>query len=297
MEPRVRVMHKGKRLGCKQKSHQRLPPRRQSEQLVPPRSPGSICAAGPACSRGGAAPRVSRRGGCRTAVQVELLGLRHNAARVQPPPLPRQARARHKSGPRPRRRRRRPPTLGSRAGFPQRLGDRLPNVAAEQAEQQRGGPAHLRAAGAAGRSGSPLSVTGGRAPRLLPWRCGSARPASRPIGRGPAAGRSLLRAPRRASPDRRGRSAGALTPSCPAPRPRERMGPGPVVPSGGRRAAGVSPPSPASPDPCAERPGAPIPRSGSRRPEAFDVMLGYLRVHRKQSSLGCDLPSCSCPSH
>lgn len=55
-------------------------------------------------------------GGCRTAVQVELLGLRHNAARVQPPPLPRQARARHKSGPRPRRRR--PPTLGSRAGFP-----------------------------------------------------------------------------------------------------------------------------------------------------------------------------------
>lgn len=63
MEPRVRVMHKGKNLSCKQKSHQRLPPKRQPEQLVPPRSPGSICAAGPACSRGGAAPRVSRRGG------------------------------------------------------------------------------------------------------------------------------------------------------------------------------------------------------------------------------------------
>lgn len=63
MEPRVRVMHKGKNLSCKQKSHQRLPPKRQPEQLVPTRSPGSICAAGPACSRGGAAPRVSRRGG------------------------------------------------------------------------------------------------------------------------------------------------------------------------------------------------------------------------------------------
>lgn len=151
------------------------------------------------------------------------MGLRHNAARVQPPPLTHQAWARHKSVPlQPRHR---PQTLGSRAGLPQRLGDRLPNVAAEQAEQQRSGLAHLGATGAAGRSGSPRSVTGGQAPRLPPWRCGSARPASRPIGRGPAAGRSLLRAPRRASPAPRGRSARALTPSCPAPRPRERTGP------------------------------------------------------------------------
>jgi hypothetical protein len=205
---------------------------------VPPRSPGSICAAGPACSPGGAAPPgIATWGTAGPRCRSCCLGLRHNAAGVQPPPRPRQARARHKSVPlQPRHR---PPTLGSRAGLLQRLGDCLPNVAAEQAEQQRSGLAHLRATGAAGLSGSPRSVTGGRAPRLPPWRCGSARPASRPIGRGPAAGRSLLRAPRPASPDRRGRSAGALTPSCPAPRPRERTGPGSVVPPGGRRSAGV----------------------------------------------------------
>lgn len=176
-------------------------------------------------------------GSCGSRPRSNLLGLRHNAARVQPPPLPRQARERHKSVPlRPRHR---PPTLGSRVRFPQSLGDRLPDVAAEQAEQQCSRPVHLRAAGAAGRSGSPRSVTGGRAPRLPPWRCGSARPASRPIGRGPTAGRSLLRALRRASLDRRGRSAGALTLPAPPPRPRECTGPGLVVPPGGSRAAGV----------------------------------------------------------
>lgn len=100
MEPRVRVMHKGKHLGCKPKSHQRLPPRRQPEQLVPPRSPGSTCAAGPACSQGSAAPPprgIATWGAARPRCRSSRLGLRHNAARVQPPPPPRQARARHKS--------------------------------------------------------------------------------------------------------------------------------------------------------------------------------------------------------
>lgn len=98
MEPRVRVMHKGKHLGCKPKSHQRLPPRRQPEQLVPPRSPGSICAAGPACSPGGAAPRVSRRGGLRDRGAGRTAWASATMRpRVQSPPPPRQARARHKS--------------------------------------------------------------------------------------------------------------------------------------------------------------------------------------------------------
>lgn len=294
MEPRVRVMHKGKHLGCKPKSHQRLPPRRQPEQLVPPRSPGSICAAGPACSRGGAAPGVSRRGGLRDrgagraawASATMRPGSSRHRCRARPG---RDTKA-SPSGPATAH----PPTLGSRAGLPQRLGDRLPNVAAEQAEQQRSGPAHLRAAGAAGRSGSPRSVTGGRAPRLPPWRCGSARRASRPIGRGPATGRSLLRAPRRASPERRGRSAGALTPSCPAPRPPESLGPQ-------ARGATWRPPHCGSPGrprpPCLGGPVAAVPCSCSSRLEAFEVTLGYLRAQGKHLSLGCDLSSCSCPSH
>lgn len=183
-------------------------------------------------------------GSCGSRPRSNRLGLRHNAARVQPPPLPRQARERHKSVPlRPRHR---PPTLGSRVRFPQRLGDRLPDVAAEQAEQQCSRPVHLRAAGAAGRSGSPRSVTGGRAPRLPPWRCGSARPASRPIGRGPTAGRSLLRAPRRASLDRRGRSAGALTLPAPPPARGSAQAPG----SWCHLAAAALRASVASPDPC-----------------------------------------------
>lgn len=74
MEPRVRILHKGKHLEYKPKSHQRLPPRRQPEQLVLPRSPRSICAAGPERSQLGAAPRVSGRGGLRFATQVEWLG-------------------------------------------------------------------------------------------------------------------------------------------------------------------------------------------------------------------------------
>lgn len=202
-------------------------------------------------------------GGCGSRPRSNGLGLRHNAARVQRPPLPRQARERHKSVPLwPRHR---PPTLGSRVRFPQRLGDRLPDVAAEQAEQQCSRPVHLRAAGAAGRSGSPRSVTSGRAPRLASRRCGApGQPPdwswthSRPLPP-PRPAPGFPRPPR---PLRQ-----RLNPSCSAPRPRECTGPGLVVPPGGRRAA-WRPRTPSTSGPVAAIPCSCSCSPGGLRPQA-----------------------------
>ena len=148
-----------------------------------------------------------------------------------PPPLP-QARGRHKA-------RRRAPTLGSGAGFPQRLGHRLPDVAAQQAEQERRRPAHLRAAGPrAARAGRPPARSGAsgaagrRASLHIAWL--RARRARRPIGRAPARRGAGPRSPRPLPPPR----APVGFPEEPpprlrrlfnpfAPRPRRRPGPGP----------------------------------------------------------------------
>lgn len=135
---------------------------------------------------------------------------RHNAA-WQPRRLRRRPAADTKpaaAGPRASRaRRRRAPTLGSGAGLPQRLGHRLPHVAAQQAEQERRRPAHLRTAGPrAARAGRPPARSGAsgaadrRASLHVAWL--RARRARRPIGRAPARRGAGPRSPRPLPPPR-----------------------------------------------------------------------------------------------
>lgn len=126
---------------------------------------------------------------------------------------------------------RRAPTLSPGTRLPQRLGHRLPDVAAQQAEQERRRPAHLRAAGPRparprrppGWSGAS-GAAGRRASLHVAWL--RARRAHRPIGRAPARRGAGLRSPRPlppphtrvGSPKRRRRGpAHSLTPSRPSP--------------------------------------------------------------------------------
>lgn len=143
-----------------------------------PRSPGPprASAAGPSASPGGAAPSGAQRGGRRPGSGRR--GTMRPASR--PPrasaagPWPTQKPA-GRAGPGLPHPRRRAPTVGSSARLPQRLGHRLPDVAAQQAEQQRRRPAHLLAAGAPAGWASPTPgterrVRGGRSPRPPPCR-------------------------------------------------------------------------------------------------------------------------------
>lgn len=81
-------------------------------------------------------------------LQARLRRPRHNAAREPPRRRLCGRPMAHTKAPRPGLafRPRRAPTLGSGARIPQRLGHRLPDVAAQQAEQERRRPAHLCAA-------------------------------------------------------------------------------------------------------------------------------------------------------
>lgn len=202
----------------------------QAAKLVPPAPPpvsrlSGASAPGPSESQGGAASSGARRGGCRPDS-----GGRDT---MRPESLP--AAAASAAGPWPTQklasRLRRAPTLSPGTRLPQRLGHRLPDVAAQQAEQERRRPAHLRAAGPRparprrppGWSGAS-GAAGRRASLHVAWL--RARRAHRPIGRAPVRRGAGLRSPRPLPPPhtrvgslkrRRHDPAHPLTPSRPSP--------------------------------------------------------------------------------
>lgn len=239
--------------------HPNLPPEAPAADATRtpggPRPLGSI-SPGIAASPGGAAPVRSAARGCGPGGggSGSGFGRRRDTMRPgssaasaagprptqSPPPPP----ALEPLGPR------RLPTLGSGARLPQRLGHRLPDVAAQQAEQERRRPAHLRAAG-------PRAARAGRSPA----RSG----ASRAVGRRASLHVAWLRA-RRAPP-----------PDWPRPRPARRRAPQPTAAPASARPGGFprrEPPprrrrrrlNPFAPPPGeAPRPGAMVP-SGGRAP-------------------------------
>lgn len=206
----------------------------QAAKLVPPAPPRSPASRehllrAPRSPR--AAPPPPERG---AGAQARLRRPRHNAAREPPRrrSLCRRPVAHTKARPPGLASRlRRAPTLSPGTRLPQRLGHRLPDVAAQQAEQERRRPAHLRAAGPRparprrppGWSGAS-GAAGRRASLHVAWL--RARRAHRPIGRAPVRRGAGLRSPRPLPPPhtrvgslkrRRRGPAHPLTPSRPSP--------------------------------------------------------------------------------